>query len=55
MAHNAYHKHGAYIIDNADALGFAMPEAVGTSLLVITIIGLKAFTRASHAPDGDSA
>ncbi|HMA09973.1 MAG TPA: exopolyphosphatase, partial [Ramlibacter sp.] len=26
ISHSDYHKHGAYILDNADALGFAQPE-----------------------------
>ena len=26
ISHSDYHKHGAYILDNADAPGFALPE-----------------------------
>jgi exopolyphosphatase/guanosine-5'-triphosphate,3'-diphosphate pyrophosphatase len=35
VSHSDSHKHGAYILDNADALGFAMPELHRLSLLVL--------------------
>jgi exopolyphosphatase / guanosine-5'-triphosphate,3'-diphosphate pyrophosphatase len=34
ISHTDYHKHGAYILDNADAPGFAQPELHRLSLLV---------------------
>lgn len=35
ISHSDYHKHGAYILDNTDALGFALPELHDLSLLVL--------------------
>lgn len=35
IAHDDYHKHGAYIIDNADVSGFAMHEMHALSQLVL--------------------
>jgi exopolyphosphatase/guanosine-5'-triphosphate,3'-diphosphate pyrophosphatase len=35
VSHSDYHKHGAYILDNADALGFALPELHRLGLLVL--------------------
>lgn len=35
IAHSDYHKHGAYILDNADAPGFAQSELHRLSLLVL--------------------
>ncbi len=35
ISHSDYHKHGAYILDNADAPGFAVPELHRLSLLVL--------------------
>jgi len=35
ISHNDPHKHGAYILDNADAPGFALPELHRLSLLVL--------------------
>ena len=35
ISHSDYHKHGAYILDNADAPGFALPEMHRLSLLVL--------------------
>jgi exopolyphosphatase / guanosine-5'-triphosphate,3'-diphosphate pyrophosphatase len=34
ISHTDYHKHGAYILDNADASGFSQPELHRLSLLV---------------------
>jgi len=34
ISHSDYHKHGAYILDNADATGFALAELHRLSLLV---------------------
>jgi len=35
ISHSDYHKHGAYILDNTDALGFALTELHKLSLLVL--------------------
>ncbi len=35
ISHSDYHKHGAYILDNADAMGFAAAELHKLSLLVL--------------------
>ena len=35
ISHSDSHKHGAYVLDNADALGFAMSELHRLSLLVL--------------------
>jgi exopolyphosphatase / guanosine-5'-triphosphate,3'-diphosphate pyrophosphatase len=35
ISHSEYHKHGAYILDNADAMGFSLPEMHRLSLLVL--------------------
>jgi exopolyphosphatase/guanosine-5'-triphosphate,3'-diphosphate pyrophosphatase len=35
IAHSDYHKHGAYILDNADAMGFSLSEMHRLSLLVL--------------------
>ena len=35
ISHSDYHKHGAYILDNADAPGFAQPELHRLGLLVL--------------------
>ena len=35
ISHSDYHKHGAYILDNTDAMGFTMPELHKLSLLVL--------------------
>ena len=35
ISHSDYHKHGAYILDNADAPGFAVHELHRLSLLVL--------------------
>ncbi len=35
ISHSDYHKHGAYILDNIDAAGFAQPELHRLSLLVL--------------------
>jgi len=35
VSHSDYHKHGAYILDNADAAGFSMPELHRLGLLVL--------------------
>ncbi len=35
ISHTYYHKHGAYILENADAPGFALPELHRLSLLVL--------------------
>lgn len=35
ISHSDYHKHGAYILDNVDAMGFALSELHTLSLLVL--------------------
>jgi len=35
ISHSDYHKHGAYILDNADAMGFSLSELHKLSLLVL--------------------
>uniref|UniRef100_UPI002FC653EC exopolyphosphatase n=1 Tax=Polaromonas sp. TaxID=1869339 RepID=UPI002FC653EC len=35
ISHSDYHKHGAYILDNADAPGFTLPELHRLGLLVL--------------------
>jgi len=35
ISHNDYHKHGAYILDNADAMGLTLTELHRLSLLVL--------------------
>jgi exopolyphosphatase / guanosine-5'-triphosphate,3'-diphosphate pyrophosphatase len=35
ISHSDYHKHGAYILDNVDGPGFALPELHRLSLLVL--------------------
>jgi exopolyphosphatase/guanosine-5'-triphosphate,3'-diphosphate pyrophosphatase len=35
ISHSDYHKHGAYILDNSDAPGFALPELHRLGLLVL--------------------
>jgi len=35
VSHSDYHKHGAYILDNTDAPGFAVPELHHLGLLVL--------------------
>jgi len=35
IAHSDYHKHGAYILDNADAIGFSLSEMHRLSMLVL--------------------
>jgi exopolyphosphatase/guanosine-5'-triphosphate,3'-diphosphate pyrophosphatase len=35
ISHNEHPRHGAYILDNTDAAGFALPELHGLSLLVL--------------------
>lgn len=35
ISHSDYHRHGAYILDNTDAPGFALPELHRLSLLIL--------------------
>ncbi|MFT3721925.1 exopolyphosphatase [Pseudorhodoferax sp.] len=35
VSHSSYHRHGAYVLDNADAPGFALPELHRLSQLVL--------------------
>ena len=50
ISHSDYHKHGAYILDNADAPGFAQPELHRLSLLVL---GHRGKLRKLEADFGD--
>jgi exopolyphosphatase/guanosine-5'-triphosphate,3'-diphosphate pyrophosphatase len=52
ISHSDYHKHGAYILDNADAPGFALPELHRLSLLVL---GHRGKLRKLEADFEDSA
>jgi exopolyphosphatase / guanosine-5'-triphosphate,3'-diphosphate pyrophosphatase len=50
ISHTDYHKHGAYILDNADAMGFALNELHKLSLLVL---GHRGKLRKLEADFGD--
>jgi len=50
ISHSDYHKHGAYILDNADAPGFAQPELHRLGLLVL---GHRGKLRKLEAEFGD--
>ena len=50
VSHSDYHKHGAYILDNADAPGFAQPELHHLGLLVL---GHRGKLRKLEADFGD--
>jgi exopolyphosphatase/guanosine-5'-triphosphate,3'-diphosphate pyrophosphatase len=51
ISHSDYHKHGAYILDNADATGFALAELHRLSLLVL---GHRGKLRKLSADFGDT-
>lgn len=52
ISHSDYHKHGAYILDNADAMGFSLSEMHRLSLLVLGHRGkLRKVEAALHEPD----
>ncbi|GAC1543091.1 MAG: exopolyphosphatase [Ramlibacter sp.] len=51
ISHSDYHKHGAYILDHADAAGFAQPELHRLGLLVL---GHRGKLRKLEADLGDS-
>ncbi len=51
ISHSEYHKHGAYILDHADAPGFALPELHRLSLLVL---GHRGKLRKLEADFGDA-
>jgi exopolyphosphatase / guanosine-5'-triphosphate,3'-diphosphate pyrophosphatase len=51
ISHSDYHKHGAYILDNADAPGFAQPELHRLSLLVLGHRGKLRKLEADFADD----
>ena len=51
ISHSDYHKHGAYILDNADAMGFSLSEMHRLSLLVL---GHRGKLRKLEAALGDS-
>ncbi len=50
ISHNEYHKHGAYILDNADAMGLTLTELHRLSLLVL---GHRGKLRKLEADFGD--
>ena len=50
VSHSEYHKHGAYILDNTDAMGFALTELHKLSLLVL---GHRGKLRKLEADFGD--
>ena len=50
ISHSDYHKHGAYILDNADAMGFSLTELHKLSLLVL---GHRGKLRKLEAEFGD--
>ena len=50
ISHNEYHKHGAYILDNADAMGLTQTELHRLSLLVL---GHRGKLRKLEADFGD--
>ena len=52
ISHSDYHKHGAYILDNADAMGFSLSEMHRLSLLVLGHRG-KLRKLESTLSDGD--
>ena len=52
ISHSDYHKHGAYILDNADAIGFSLSEMHRLSLLVLGHRGkLRKIEAALEEPD----
>ncbi len=52
ISHSDYHKHGAYILDNADAMGFSLSEMHRLSLLVLGHRGkLRKLEPAFDEPD----
>ena len=51
ISHSDYHKHGAYILENADAPGFAQPELHRLGLLVL---GHRGKLRKLEADFGDA-
>lgn len=51
ISHSDYHKHGAYILDNADAMGFALSELHKLSQLVL---GHRGKLRKLEVDFGDS-
>jgi exopolyphosphatase/guanosine-5'-triphosphate,3'-diphosphate pyrophosphatase len=52
ISHSDYHKHGAYILDNADAIGFSLSEMHRLSLLVLGHRGkLRKIETALDEPD----
>jgi exopolyphosphatase/guanosine-5'-triphosphate,3'-diphosphate pyrophosphatase len=50
ISHSDYHKHGAYILDNTDAMGFALTELHKLSMLVL---GHRGKLRKLEADFGD--
>ncbi len=52
IAHSDYHKHGAYILDNADAMGFTLSEMHRLSLLVLGHRGKLRKLEADLGDDG---
>jgi exopolyphosphatase/guanosine-5'-triphosphate,3'-diphosphate pyrophosphatase len=52
ISHSDYHKHGAYILDNADAMGFSLSEMHRLSLLVLGHRGKLRKLEAALGEDG---
>jgi len=52
ISHSDYHKHGAYVLDNADAMGFSLAELHRLSLLVLGHRGKLRKLEAELANDG---
>jgi exopolyphosphatase/guanosine-5'-triphosphate,3'-diphosphate pyrophosphatase len=52
ISHSDYHKHGAYILDNADALGFAVAEMQRLGILVLGHRGKLRKIEAALAEEG---
>lgn len=52
ISHSDYHKHGAYILDNADAMGFSLSEMHRLSLLVLGHRGKLRKLEAALSEDG---
>lgn len=55
ISHGSYHRHGAYVLDNADAPGFALPELHRLGQLVLGHRGKLKKLEAELAADADFA
>lgn len=52
IAHSDYHRHGAYILENSDSIGFALPEMHRLSLLVMGHRGRLRKVESAFGDDG---